>query len=436
MRYVWNIIFFFTFTSLFGQSPLEQQLLQYMDAQAEVNDFSGTVLVSKGDAILLRKAYGFADLEWNTETVIDTKYSLASVSKQFTAVAILQLAEKRLLSLEDRLHKYYPRAPKGEQISIEMLLTHTSGVSDDVEELFSSNTALSPDEVVAQIMEKPLLFEPGSQTAYSNTGYYLLATIIEKVSKETYAAYFRKHLFQAAGMLNSGVSSNDSIVVKMAKAYYHKNGVLVKNPFSNWKYNIGLDGVYSTVDDLHRWNEHLFNRNTLLSAASKEKMFTAYHGEDFGYGVLVDPFYSHDHHLIGHDGGFYGTQTSLNKYPDDEVFVTVLSNNQSPAYLLAYGLAAIVFGKAVELPYKHVKVSIDPSIYDKYVGSYGGVKIYQKEEKLYYSEYGIELIPESTTKFFRVDDPNRTVTFIESDNAKVDQIILTKAGVKEIKTRD
>ncbi len=418
------------------QNKLNIQLEKYMDAQADINNFSGTVMVTKNDSILLKKSYGFADYEWEIENTIDTKFSLASVSKQFTAVAILQLAEKNKLSLDDKLSKYYPDFPKGDLISLKMLLSHNSGIGNDVDDLFSSNKTVKQDSVVKYIMQKPLLFEPGTQTSYSNTAYYLLTTIIEKASKQSFAAYMNEHLFEKAQMTSSGISSNDAIVSKMAKPYYHKQARFIKNPYSNWNYNIGLDGVYSTIEDLYLWNKHLFDDTTLLSEESKKLMFTSYNEHDFGYGVLVNPFYNHNHNLVGHDGGFFGTQTSFNRFTDDNVFVTVLSNNESPSYLIAYGLAAIVFGKQVELPYEHIAIQIDPKVYDEYVGEYEGIKIHQKDGKLFYSDFDIELIPESPSKFFRSDNDDRTIEFIKNKKGKIFQIILTKAGVREVKNKD
>ncbi|MEM6807112.1 MAG: serine hydrolase domain-containing protein, partial [Bacteroidota bacterium] len=375
----------FMFSVVFAQNKLMDSLENYMDVQAKVNNFSGTVLITKNHSVLLKKAYGFADYEWKIKNTIDTKFSLASVSKQFTAVAILQLAEQNKLSLKDKLSKYYPDFPKGDLISIKMLLTHNSGIGNDVEDLFSTNSSLGIEEVVKHIATKAFLFEPGEGTAYSNTGYYLLATLIEKASGQPFGQYMSENLFKRANMRNSGISSNDSIVSKMGKAYYEKDGQLIKNPYSNWKYNIGLDGVYSTVEDLRSWNKHLFDSTTLLSEQSKSQMFKTYNEEGFGYGVLVDPFYNHGHSLVGHDGGYYGTQTSLNQFTDDQVFIAILSNNGSPSYLLAFGLSAMIFGKEVELPYHHKKVEIDPALYDKYVGDYEGIKIHQKDGKLFYS---------------------------------------------------
>lgn len=407
-----------------------------MDAEVKINDFAGTVLITRNDSILLKKAYGLADYEWGINSTLDTKFSLASVSKQFTAAAIMQLDENSKLSIEDKLSKYYPACPNGDKISIKMLLAHNGGISNDNDEIFLSSKSFESDSIVNFIMSKPLLFEPGTQASYSNEGYFLLAALIEKASGKSYASYLKEHIFDVAKMHHSGVSSNDSIFHKMSKSYYWKDGVLIKNPYINWKYNIGMDGVFSTVEDLFLWNKCFYDSTIILSEESKKLMFTTFEESDFGFGVMVNPFYNHGHHLIAHDGGYYGVQTSLNKFVDDNVFITVLSNNGSPSYLIAYGLSAIVFGIPVELAYKHIEVEIDPVILNAYVGDYEGIKIHKKENRLYYSDYDIELIPESSTKFFRSDNNNRTIEFMNIEEGKTSQIIISKAGVKELKNRE
>lgn len=416
-------------------SQNKSKLESYMDAQASVNRFSGTVLLTKDDSVLLKKAYGLADYEWETPNTIDTKFSLASVSKQFTAVAILQLLEKRKISLEDKLTKYYPNFPNGDSITIKMMLTHNAGFQMDYDELYLTKAFLDKDSVANYIMQKPLLFIPGSNTAYSNIGYYLLARIIEKVSNQSYATYLKTNLFNKARMHNTGVSTNDSIVFRLAKTYYTKDNKLIKTPYINWNYNIGHDGVYSTIEDLNSWNKSLFDSDLLLNEESKKRMFTSYNDQDFGFGLLINPFYNHNHQLIAHDGGFFGAMTSFNKFTDDNVFITVLSNNQSPSYLIAYGLAAIVFDRPVELPYKHLQVTIDPIIYDEYIGKYESIRILKKNGRLYYTNYDIELFPENNVKFFRSDNNDRTIEFIKNNKGKVTNIIVTKAGVQEIKKK-
>ncbi|MFT7900340.1 serine hydrolase [Tenacibaculum ascidiaceicola] len=428
-HYTFILILITTISFAQQKSTLES----YMDAQASINDFSGTVLVTKHDSILLKKAYGFADYEWKTPNTIDTKFSLASVSKQFTAIAIMQLVEKRKMSLNDKLSKYYPNFPKGNLVTVKMMLTHNAGFQMDYDELYLAKTSLNKDSVANYIMQKPLLFEPSSNTSYSNIGYYLLARIIEKVSNQSYATYLKINLFDKAKMYNTGVSTNDSIVLKSAKTYYKKDNKLIKNPYINWSFNIGHDGIFSTVEDLYLWNKALFDSSALLNEVSKKKVFTSYNDQNFGFGLMINPFYNQNHALIAHDGGFYGAMTSFNKYTDDDIFITVLSNNQSPSYLIAYALAAIAFNKPVELPYKHQQVKIDTAIYNEYVGKYENVTILKKNKKLYYDDY--ELLPESDVKFFRSDDNDRTVEFIKNKKGKVTQIITRKVGVPEIKKK-
>ena len=430
-----TLIVLLVFTFGYSQKDISTKLEQYMDAQFAINDFSGTVLVSKNDSVLFKKAYGFADYEWKVKNVIDSKFSLASVSKQFTAVAILQLAENKKLSLEDPLSKYFAGFPKGDKITLKMMLTHNSGLNMDFDELYLTKTDLDKDSVYTYLAKKPLLFEPGTSTAYSNIGYYLLARVIEKVSGQSYSAYLKQNVFDKAKMYNSGVSSNDAIVDKMTQRYYFDNDKLVKNPYINWNFNVGHDGVYSTVEDLDLWNKALFESQTLLSEESKKKMFTSYNEENFGFGVIINPFYNQNHQLIAHDGGFLGAMTSFNKFTDDKILITVLSNNQSKSYYIAYGLAGICFGKEVELPYKHIQLAIDPKIYDQYVGDYENIKILKKDNKLYYTDYNIELLPESHTKFFRSDNHNTTLEFIKNKKGKITQIEIKKAGIKEVKNK-
>ncbi|WP_334126075.1 serine hydrolase domain-containing protein [Empedobacter brevis] len=415
-----------------NQTSLSAKLSKYMKAHTEVNGFSGTVLITRKDTVLLREAYGLADYEWNIKNTVDTKFQLASVTKQFTAAAILQLVEKGKLSLDDKLSQFFPDYPNAEKVTIHMLLSHSSGLSLGFKDLALST--ISADSAYHEIKKMPYEFSPGTKSEYSNIGYYLLGKIIEKVSGEKYAAFLKKNIFEKAGMKNTGISNNDSIILKKANVYHYTDNGLAHNPYINWEFNIGHDGVYSTVEDLALWDKELYG-TAILSKEMKNRMFTSYNKQSFGYGFLVNPFYNQGHQLIAHDGGFFGTMTSFNRYTDDGLLVTVLSNNQSPAYLLAYGLAAICFGKEVELPYRHRKVKNNPLLYRFFKGNYEGIKILEKNRKLYYNDLDIELFPESDHKFFRSDDDNRTVEFIKDAKGKYSAIKLTKAGVTEIRKK-
>ncbi|SFC44809.1 CubicO group peptidase, beta-lactamase class C family [Flexibacter flexilis DSM 6793] len=424
-------IFLLLPTVIFAQKNVSDNLEKYMQAQVDINNFSGTVLVTKKGSVLLKKSYGLADYEWNIKNTTDTKYSLASVSKQFTAVAILQLVNNNQLSLDDKLSKFFPTFPKGDSITIHTLLCHMSGLQMDFDELYLNNVSITQDSVLKYIAQKNLLFSPKTNTAYSNIGYYLLARIIEKISGQSYAKYLKTNIFEKVKMNNTGVITNDELINKRAKNYIFIDNKYIHNPYINWEYNIGHDGIYSTVDDLAIWDKALYGTN-ILATDMKKRMFTSYNDQHFGYGFMINPFYNQGHQLIAHDGGFFGAQTSFNRFTDDKLLVTVLSNNQSSSYMIAYGLSAIAFGKDVEIPYKHSQIKIDTAICNKYVGKYGQVEILQKDGKLYYNSKEIELIPESKTKFFRADNHDRTIEFIQDKSGKYNAIIFTKAGVKEV----
>jgi len=428
-------IFILLPTILLGQKNVTTNLAKYMQAQVEVNNFSGAVLVTRNDTILLKQAYGLADYEWNTKNTVDTKFSLASVSKQFTAAAILQLADKKQLSLDDKLTTFFPDFPHGDSITIHMLLTHMSGLQMDFDELYLNNVSITRDSALKYIEQKKLLFSPGTNTAYSNIGYYLLARILEKISHQSYSEYLKTNIFEKAKMYNTGVTTNSEIITKKAKTYIHVENKYLNNPYINWEYNIGHDGVYSTVEDLSLWDKSL-SGGAILTTKMKKLMFTSYNDQGFGYGFLVNPFYNQGHQLIAHDGGFFGAMTSLNRFTDDKLFVTVLSNNQSTSYLIAYGLSGICFGKSIELPYKHYQIKENTTLYDNFTGKYGEIEIIKIDNKLFYNSEDIELLPESKTKFFRADNNERTIEFIMDKNQVVNAIIVTKGGIKEIVKKD
>ncbi|MDN3672432.1 serine hydrolase [Flavobacterium branchiarum] len=423
------LIFILFPTLFFGQKDIATNLAKYMQAQVDINNFSGTVIVTKNGSVLLKKAYGLADYEWDIKNTVDTKFQLASVTKQFTATAILLLVENGKLSLDDKLSKFFPDYPKADKVTIHMLLCHSSGLGMGFKELAIST--VSADEAYNEIKKMPYEFEPGTKSEYSNIGYYLLGKIIEKVSGEKYAVYLKKNIFDKVGMKNTGVSNNDSIISKKARVYHKTEKGYVQNPYINWTFNIGHDGVYSTLDDLALWDKALYG-TTILSAEMKKKMFTSYNNQTYGYGLMINPFYNQGHQLIAHDGGFFGTMTSFNRFTDDGIFIAVLSNNESPSHIIAYSLAAIAFQKEVELPYKHHQIKADITQYDKYTGKYGEIEIIKNGEKLYYNNSEIELLPESKTKFFRADNNDRTVEFVLNKSGMYNSIILTKGGVKEI----
>ena len=427
----------------FSQIKSFDKIEKYMDAQSNVNKFAGTVIVMRNDTVILKKAYGYADLEWNVKNTVDTKFVLASISKYFTAIAIMQLVERKQLSLDDKLDKFFPAYPQGEKVTIHMLLTHTAGFPLDFQELYMDSTIITKDSAIANIKNKPYLFTPGTNCKYSNIGYFLLSQIIEKVSNQTYEIFLKENIFNKANMLNSGVCNNDSIISKKAKIYYRNGNSYAHNPYINWNINTGLDGIYATIDDLYKL-ERAFNGETLLSNLSKSIMTTQYNKsypdngffDSYGYGIFINPYYNHNQYLLTHSGGFIGTMTTYDSYPKDNVFIAVLSNNESESHIISYGLAGIIFGKQVDLPYHHKEVVIDKDSFKKFAGKYGNLEIINSENKLFLNNTENELVAESATKFFNKKNNDRTVEFITNKKGIIKYLLYSKGGVKEKKDKN
>ena len=409
--------------SVTAQKNKTQLLEKYMDAQNQVKGFTGAVLVMQHDKVLLRKAYGMADREWNIPNTPDTRFEIGSLTKQFTAAAVLQLVEQGKLTLDDKLSKFYPGFFKGDSVTIHMLLNHTSGIPaytglpefDKVAEL-----SWSKDSMIAFFNNKPYDFSPGSNFKYNNSGPFLLGCIIEKITGISYAEYLRKNILDKTGMTNTGLNNRDTILPMRARGYVMVNKNPENAPFISLEWPFSSGALYSTIDDLYKWDRAL-KANSILSNATKQKMFTPGKG-NYGYGFYIDTF--ENHFRYWHTGSIPGFNSNLARFPDDDVFIIVLGNTAITqnntlrvVNVLAEGLADIVFDVPVETPYIHKEVAINPALLDKFVGKYNAgltLEFIKKDDKLYRHRNGspdIELKPESNTKFFYADDSNRQIEF-------------------------
>jgi D-alanyl-D-alanine carboxypeptidase len=329
-------------------APAANALTARADALiASYPQFSGTVLVAKDGLPLFRKAYGMANREWEVRNTPETKFRLGSLTKAFTAVAILQLQEAGKLSVDDPISKYYPTAPESwKPITLKHLLNHTSGIPSytGLPTFFAKESRLdrTPDEIVQLTRDQPLEFEPGSKYAYDNTGYILLGYVIEKVSGEPYAGYVDKHIFQPLGMKNSGYDSSEKIIPLRAAGYDVTPAGLINARFLSMSLPYAAGSLYSTVDDMLIWDQAL-KGDKVLSAASRKAMYTDY-GHAYGFGWQIDK--RHDHTRINHGGGINGFVTKFDRYPDDGLTVVVLSNvSNAPSGQLADELGAIFLGR-------------------------------------------------------------------------------------------
>lgn len=419
--------------SLFAQTQETEKLEKYLSAQESVKGFSGAVLVMKQGKVVVNKAYGLADREWNVPNTTDARFRIGSVTKQFTAACILQLEEAGKLSVTDKLSKYFPDYPKGDSVTIHMLLNHTSGIANytDLAEFGKvARLSWSKDSMIGFFKSKPYNFSPGTKWAYSNSGYFLLGVIIEKVSGQSYETYLRQHIFDKIGMGESGVDNLDSILLKRAHGYSKAGKKLVNAEYISmeWPYSAGV--IYSTLADIYKWDRAL-NNNSVLNAASLKKMFTP-GKNNYGYGVNIDSLDGHPR--IWHNGGIPGFLTNFSRYPKDDITVIVFSNNETNADFIAIALSDLLFGEEVEAPYIHKEITVDPASLDKFVGKYSAgliIEVIKKDNKLYRHRNGspdIELKPEAPARFFYDDGSDRVLEFELDKDGKVAKIWFHNSG--------
>jgi CubicO group peptidase (beta-lactamase class C family) len=311
--------------------------------------FMGSVLVARGSDVLLSKGYGSANLEWNIANSPSAKFRLGSITKQFTAASILLLEERGKLKTEDPVKKYVAVAPAAwDKITIRHLLTHTSGIPNftSFPDYRASEPFATPvEKIVARFRDKPLDFQPGERWSYSNSGYLLLGYLIEKITGGSYGQFVRDNLFTPLGMRDSGYDSNPAVIPHRASGYTSGAGGMENAGFIHMSIPHAAGALYSTTEDLLRWERGLFG-GKVLSAASLQKMTTPFLG-DYAFGLAVRTV--NGRKVIEHGGGIEGFNTFLAWYPEDRLTVAVLANvNGRAPEELAGKLAALVHGENVE----------------------------------------------------------------------------------------
>lgn len=419
-----------------AQKNMSAQLDRFLSAKAAVNGFSGTVLVASKNGPVFKKAYGEADKEWQVRNTIDTRFPIGSMTKQFTAACILLLQERGQLKVSDPVSRYLPDYPKGDSVTIQMLLNHTSGIHElSLDSNFLPDLAFSSitrDSFYHLIRKQSYDFSPGTDWAYCNTGYTILGMIIEKISHEPYYSFLQRNILRPLSMLHTVADDPDTLIMHRALGYYtDDNGRLVHSRHFNPAITFSAGFLVSTVDDLYRWASALMN-NKLLSQASFKAMTTAYRSE-YGYGLFINRLLGHAQ--ISHGGGDLAYVSNLAIFPDDGITIIILTNTgYSEPFGTTISLAAILFGHEVLLPYVHKPINATGLSLDRFTGSYESdirIDIRLINNKLYRHKEGtedIELIPESTHKFFYNDGSDRQIDFVIDKAGRINELLLIESG--------
>ena len=323
---------------------LAEHLATHMDNLAVRGAFTGSVLVAREGQILLSQGYGFADHAQQIPNSAETRFRICSITKQFTAMAILMLQQRGALDVHDTVCSYLDPCPSTWQaITIHHLLVHTSGIPDFVDlpdyESFKG-LPTTPLELIARFRDLPLLFSPGDTWSYSNSGYIVLGYIIERVSGQTYADFIQDNIFTPLHMEDSGYDPAETTI---AIGYLDRWDVA---GYIDASVAYAAGALYSTVEDMYRWDQALYTEQ-LLPQDLLDDLFAPYADTpigSYGYGWFTSREYNQQ--VISHGGGGDGFITLIKRFPRDQVTLILLSNRESTDIgAIADALAGMVFGE-------------------------------------------------------------------------------------------
>lgn len=339
---------------------------------AGLHKFNGSVLVAKKGTILLDKGYGYRNATNKVLNDEKTIYQLGSVTKQFTAAIILKLQEEKKLDVKDKLSKYFPAYPKGDSITIEELLTHTSGIYNYTNNAdFMAKEVTNPsnrEKIMALFKDKPLDFSPGTGWNYSNSGYALLGYIIEMVANKPYEEVVRKYIFSPLQMTHSGFDFTHLKSNEKATGYFKlDNANAAPAPIVDSSISFSAGAIYSTTDDLYRWHKAL-EANTILTKAEQEKAYTPVR-KNYGYGWTIDSL--EGKRRVGHGGGIHGFITNIARVPEDDVCIVLLSNASNETLgEITKNIFNLLYNKPYELPKERTAIKVPEAILQQYIGEY------------------------------------------------------------------
>ena len=339
--------------------------------------FNGAVLVAEKGQVIFKRGYGMANMEWSIPNAPDTKFRLGSITKQFTAMLIMKLVEQGKVKLTGNVTDYLPDYPKatGDKITIHHLLTHTAGIPNytNVPRFFETlaRNPYTPQAFIKEFSSLPLDFEPGSKFNYSNSGYFLLGVIIEKVTGKSYATVLTENILKPIQMADTGYDLFSPILPKRAAGYEKQGGKYVNAPYLDMSIPYAAGSMYSTVEDLYRWDQALYT-DKLLSASSKTTMFTPFlgsydEGAGYAYGWSIGKTKVGERKdsllLIEHGGGINGFNTIISRLPKDKQLIVLLNNTGgAPLDNMRQNILRILYDQPVESPKKPITDLLRQSI--------------------------------------------------------------------------
>ncbi|MCZ6836865.1 MAG: serine hydrolase [Planctomycetota bacterium] len=419
-------------------------------ALSETGAVGYSVAVALDDGTIFAKGYGLAEVEHQVEADAETTFRIGSVTKQFTAAAVMKLIEDGKLALDDELSEFFPDFPTQDHVvTIEHLLTHTSGIKSytGVPKFWEegSTRELSVQQLLDYVDVVPLEFTPGEKFAYNNSAYYILGAIIEQASGVPYCQYLQDEFFTPLSLERTMCDSNAKIISNRAQGYRMDGGTLVNDQLIGMD-NPGAAGMLlGTARDLVLWNMALM-KGMVVSLESLEKMCTPYtlnDGEETGYGYGLGIGEFEGHRRISHNGGIHGFNSTLAYYPDDDLYIAVISNGAASAGKLGTQIAREVLGIPLEVASK----SLSEEEIASFVGVYHieqmdvDIKIYLEDDALYLKperegQDALKLLYQGEGEFRAEPDPEIRIVFdISNGDGPAPAFILHQGGQQIWATR-
>lgn len=413
-----------------GCKNYQNEIEEYLDAANQLWGFEGSVLVSYRGKVMLARGYGMANQQFKIPNTPETKYFIGSITKQFTAAAILILQERGSLNIDSSISTYlkdYPR-PAGNMITIRHLLRHTSGVPNYTEwpEVILRRTQLiSPGELMALFKNESLDFEPGHGFKYSNSGYIILGAIIEEVSGQSYEAFLHNEILKPLEMYNSGYGRREAAIPNRADGYtIEESGVLINAAPIEFSVLHTAGALYSTPFDLNLWNQALYT-DKIMEYKSIEEMFApGPHG--YGFGWFVEHEWGRWHAF--HDGFIDGFNTYVDRWFEDQLFIVVLSNeDEAPVKKIARGITAIIYNKDYSFPINKTPAILGDINPEDYEGVFEiGPELYRfvihRNDSFFTSiqAYPRYLIyPQAIDTFYYAADNTRLLVFVRDSLSRI-----------------
>lgn len=348
--------------SIYSQDKAEK-IDQLIQKYHEYGQFNGSVLVSQAGKIIFKKGYGLANREWDIANDPNTKFRLGSITKQFTSMLIMQLVAEGKIKLDEKMTTYLSdyRKDTGDRVTIHHLLTHTSGIPSYTAfpnySIDISRNPYSVGDFVRKFCSDTLLFQPGSRYSYSNSGYFLLGAIIEKVTGKKYETVLKKRIFNPLGMNNSGYDHHKTIIPNRATGYGKTMDGYVNSRYLDMSVPFSAGALYSTVEDLYLWDQALYTEN-LLSDDYKALMFKPFiNNYAYGWGVRIIPLTESEDSLqvISHSGGINGFSSLITRLVDDKNLIVLLSNTGGTNLRgMNLGIINILYNKPFRQPEKSI----------------------------------------------------------------------------------